>query len=259
MEQSKNHTAKSNRYTCCRINFSSLKMLKKIITSIKYFLFLATNWNLKIAWVLTTTDKKGDEKYHINTTGYDKLKHLTKADIDISHSTMYMAAPYIMLDLFFEKVNLTKSRHFLDIGSGKGRALFVAAARGAQKVTGVELSSKLLGLARKNIVHFSEIYPGKNISLKHDDAWYFEIEKDVDIIFLFNPFDEILMQQVADNIDQSLEENPRKIQVIYFNPLHKHVFLNQGWEKKYHWQKLVYMEGIILEKESKSKVKIKKI
>ncbi len=230
-------------------------MLKKIITSIKYFLFLATNWNLKIAWLLATTDRKGDKKFHVDTTGYDKLKHLTKADIDITHSTMYMAAPYMMLDIFYEKSNLKNSKHFLDIGCGKGRALFVAATYGAKKITGVDLSSKLLGVARTNIVCFSKNYPGKNITLKHDNAWYFEIEEDVDVIFLFNPFDEILMQQVADNIDISLEENPRKIQVIYFNPLHKHVFLNQGWEKVFHWQKLVYMEGIILEKEGKSKVK----
>lgn len=222
-----------------------------ILNSFKYFFFLATNWNVRIAWVLVTTDRKGDRKYGINTTGAKSLNHLKKAEIDVSHSTIYMPASFPMLELFFTKADTRNCKHFLDIGCGKGRALIMAAEAGTKKITGVDISRQLLDSAKKNIAKYNTTHQGIDFIIKHDDAFYFEIADDVDIIFLFNPFDEFLMEAVADNIEKSLAGNPRQLQIVYFNPLHKHVFLNRGFEQIFHWQKMIYLEGVILKNQEK--------
>ena len=67
---------------------------------------------------------------------------------------------------------------------------------------------------------------------------------------MFNPFDETIMSGVLENIKTSLQKNPRKITVIYINPLQKHLFLEFGFKEKYHYQKLHYLEGSILERET---------
>ncbi|MFZ1371372.1 MAG: hypothetical protein WAR78_13375, partial [Ferruginibacter sp.] len=81
----------------------------------------------------------------------------------------------------------------------------------------------------------------------NNDAFYFEIPEDVDCIFLFNPFDEIIMSAVVNNIFRSLQNNPRKISIIYVNPLHKELFLKAGYTQTWQTKKMKYIEAVILE------------
>ena len=161
-----------------------------------------------------------------------------------------MPASYDLLENFFSRINLKEYRHFVDIGCGKGRAICVAASFGAKKITGVELSKDLCVSAKENLSETKKKYPDLKYDVYNNDAFYFKIEKDVDCIFMFNPFDETIMSGVLENIETSLQKNPRKITVIYINPLQKHLFLESGFKEKYHYQKLHYLEGSILERET---------
>ncbi|MBK6633993.1 MAG: hypothetical protein IPG38_06470 [Chitinophagaceae bacterium] len=68
----------------------------------------------------------------------------------------------------------------------------------------------------------------------------------MDCIFLFNPFDEIIMSAVVNNIFRSLQNNPRKISIIYVNPLHKELFLKAGYTESWQIKKMKYLEAVIL-------------
>ena len=217
---------------------------------IRYFFYLAVNWNIRIAWHIIKQEINGEKKYGIDTTGADELRTLEDKGIDISHATIYMPASYDLLENFFSRINLKEYHHFVDIGCGKGRAICVAASFGAKKITGVELSKDLYVSAKENLTETKKKYPDLKYEVYNNDAFYFKIEKDVDCIFMFNPFDETIMSGVLENIKASLQKNPRKITVIYINPLQKHLFLESGFKEKYHYQKLHYLEGSILERET---------
>lgn len=217
---------------------------------IRYFFYLAVNWNIRIAWHIIKQESSGEKKYGIDTTGADELRSLEDKGIDISHATIYMPASYDLLENFFSRINLKEYHHFVDIGCGKGRAICVAASFGAKKITGVELSKDLCVSAKENLQKTKEKYSDFIYDVYNNDAFYFKIEKDVDCIFMFNPFDETIMSGVLENIEASLQKNPRKITVIYINPLQKHLFLESGFKEKYHYQKLHYLEGSILERET---------
>lgn len=229
----------------------------KIFTYIKYFYFLLINWDLRIAVYMIRQEIKGEKKYGINTTGQDELINLEDLGIDITHATIYMPVNYALLEETFKQLNhltikplnpaLPSGRHFLDIGCGKGRALCMAAHHGFMKVTGLDFSRSLCEMATENLAKTKQQLPELQYTVINNDAFYFEIPEDVDCIFLFNPFDEIIMSAVVNNIFSSLQNNPRKISIIYVNPLHKELFLKAGYTQSWETKRMKYLEAVILE------------
>ncbi|MDE3124557.1 MAG: class I SAM-dependent methyltransferase [Bacteroidota bacterium] len=217
---------------------------------IAYFWYIAINWNIKIAWYIVKNEWNGEKKYGINTIGYDELHHLTLMEVNIEHASIYMPADYSLLEIALNHLQLPHT-HFVDIGCGKGRAMCVAAHFGFTEITGIELSPKLYSDAQENIVITKKLYPNVKFHLINNDAFYTPIPINTNCICLYNPFDEIIMQQVILNINKSLQKKPRTIEVIYITPLHKHLFLEEGYTETFHKLIQQYMEISILQKSSK--------
>ncbi|MEP7166238.1 MAG: class I SAM-dependent methyltransferase [Ferruginibacter sp.] len=215
---------------------------------IQYFFYLASNWNLRIAWHIIDKEIKGEKQYDIQTTGADELHKLEAKGIDISHATIYMPASYDMLEALFAEIKHLSLSHFLDIGCGKGRVMCVAAHHGFNLVTGIDFSKELCGYAKKNLEMTKKQFPSLSYKVINNDAFYYDIPRDVDCIFLFNPFDEMIMSGVIENIETSLEEFPRDIYILYLNPLHKKQFIENGYVEIFYTKKLKYLEGSILKK-----------
>lgn len=214
---------------------------------IRYFFYLAYHWNIKIAVYIIYHDIKGEKKYAIHTTGMDELKSLQKNGIDITHATCYMPASYPLLEKAFDYISTWGKRHFLDLGCGKGRALCVAAHHGFNRVTGVDFSKEFCEIAVRNLNAIKKSLPQICFTVFNNDAFYFDIPDDVDCIFLFNPFDEVIMSGVVENIQISLQKNPRKVAIVYANPLHKGLFINAGFKEVYYSIQIKYLEMSILE------------
>lgn len=214
----------------------------------KYFFYILYNWDARIAFHIIRNEIRGEKKYNIETTGSDSLKSLENKGIDISHATIYMPVSYDLLEDFFTEIKIQTFNHFLDIGCGKARAMCVAAAYGVKKVSGIELSKELFLDAERNIKTCQEKYPSTNFSIYNNDAFYFDIDDDVDCIFMFNPFDETIMNAVMENIETSLDLKPRVMTIVYINPLEKHVLLEWGYEEIFHSKKMKYLEGSVFVK-----------
>jgi SAM-dependent methyltransferase len=216
-----------------------------MFTYIKYFLYLAWNWNIRLAWFVLRDEIRGEKKYGIRTTGYDTLKQLAKKGIDLDHATIYMPAGYYMLEkLMGETIKQPHNKHLLDIGCGKGRALVVAAHFGFTNLTGIDFSKEFCTHTENSLRQL----PFKNIKtdVQHCDAFYYRIPRNIEVIFLFNPFDDVIMSGVVENILTSIDKHPRNIYVIYMNPQHKELFTDAGFKVIYEHKRLRYIEGIIL-------------
>ena len=218
----------------------------KSLKYIHYFFYLAYNWNIRIALHIIKNEIKGEKKYGINTTGADELKELSQKGIDISHATIYMPASYDLLKEVFLQVEMKSFKHFVDIGCGKGRAMCIAANNGVTKITGIDFSKELCAAAALNLAKTKEHFPTLQYKIINNDAFYFDIPDDADCIFMFNPFDDVIMSGVINNIEESIHQNPRKITIIYLNPLQKHLLINIGYREIFHTKTLHYLEGSIL-------------
>lgn len=192
---------------------------------------------------------RGEKKYGIHTTGYDELEHLLEKGIDLSHANIYMPVNYYMLEkMMGDIIELTNEKSFLDIGCGKGRAMAVASYYGFKKIQGIDISKEFIEEAKINLATIHQKFPEANFELLLQEAFYYRIPQDISVIFLFNPFDEVIMSGVVENILISQEKNPRTIWVIYINPLYENLFLDNGFVKTRSHKKLKWLQAAIFKK-----------
>jgi SAM-dependent methyltransferase len=164
------------------------------------------------------------------------------------HAEIYQGANYFLLeDLFLQLQKINVKDGFLDIGCGKGRAMVVAAHYGFQHITGIDFAAELCKHATQNCQRIADIYPSASWKVIHADAENFLPAAHVHIIFLFNPFKELIMKRVIRNILKSLDSYPRKLFVVYVNPQLKHLFTEQGFKEVYYIRKMPFVEASILE------------
>ena len=76
---------------------------------------------------------------------------------------------------------------FVDIGAGRGRALFLAAEYGFSWVLGVELDAEHHRLAAANLARYRGAR-GAAIQLVHGDAAAVELPAAPLVVFVYNPF-----------------------------------------------------------------------
>ena len=123
---------------------------------------------------------------------------------------------------------------FIDMGSGKGRVLFVAAEYPFRKVMGVEFSNALHDDAVANLKRYK--FPRRrcaDIEPVHADAREFEFPDDNLVIYLFNPFGAEVMERMLENLERSLERHPRHVIVVMLWPEHSDVVERMGIMRMY--------------------------
>jgi SAM-dependent methyltransferase len=113
---------------------------------------------------------------------------------------------------------------FVDLGSGKGRTLLMAADYPFRRVVGVELLPELHRAAQANIGKYQSTLQ-KCFDLKSicADAVEFRFPDEPIVLFLFNPLPEAGLRRVIANLEQSLRTHPRKVYLLYHNPLLDHL------------------------------------
>ena len=214
---------------------------------IKYFSFLRSHWNLRLALFTIRHEIAGEKKYGIETLGVDDLKTSDVKSNNKKHAYIYQPASYFLLEKCFNFLNTDFDKSgFVDYGCGKGRVMAVAAFNGYKKITGIDFSKQLCEAAIKNTTKIKGYFPGTSFNTLCMDATEYEIQKEDTTFFFFNPFDEVVMLQVVKNILASQKKFPREIVIVYLNPLLKEIFLAAGFEEVYSYSKLDYLEVSIL-------------
>jgi SAM-dependent methyltransferase len=118
---------------------------------------------------------------------------------------------------------------FLDIGSGKGRALLLAAEYPFRWVMGIELLPELNSIAEQNIRQFSnEKRACGDIQAVCGDATEFSLPAEPLVVFLFNPLPEAELKKLVGNLEYSLREHSRLAYVIFANPILEKVVSSQS-------------------------------
>jgi hypothetical protein len=115
-------------------------------------------------------------------------------------------------------LNIDHSRYtFIDFGSGKGRVLLLASLYPYRKIIGVEFSQRLHRIAENNIRTWSN--PKQkcfNIASVCIDALDFKLPSDPLVLFFFTPFKPPISTQIINNIEESLRNEPRPIEILYY-------------------------------------------
>ena len=114
---------------------------------------------------------------------------------------------------------------FIDLGSGKGRTLLMAAGYPFRRIVGVELLPALHQIAQENLGKYrSESQQCHAMESICADAADFPFPAEPTLLYLFNPFPESGLRRVLANLEQSLLAHPRPVYVLYHNPQLEQVF-----------------------------------
>ena len=126
---------------------------------------------------------------------------------------------------------------FVDLGSGKGRALLMAALYGFRRIIGVEYMPEWHRAGEENIRKYAancaaQNKPAAAIDTVRMDARDFEFPAGPLVVYMFNPFPEPVLAAVLDKLRQSLLSNPRPVFVAYRYVEFEHLLIKCGWLEK---------------------------
>lgn len=173
-----------------------------------------------------------DLRYGTDTSGVIPLWKMNINSANAAYGVRYQAIPVeqFLLALRTIQENI-HSFSFVDLGCGKGRNLILAAKMGFSEVVGVEFATELAHTAKNNL----EKIGITNGTIVCDDAVNFRLKDNNTIIYMYNPFSALVMQKIANNIEEFLDKHPeRTIYIVYHGSSCQHIFDNMRLFERIH-------------------------
>lgn len=180
-------------------------------------------------------DADYDWDYRVNTTSgavgwRDRL-------LGVLHSPYQPTEPGLfheMIDAFIEQTRADLSAFtFVDLGSGKGRTLLMAADYPFRQIIGVELLRSLHQTAEQNLAQYQSnsqrCFQLKSVCA---DATAYALPEGGLLIYLFNPFPETGLRRTLENLKRNLKVSPRPAYLLYHNPQLEKLLVDSGFLEK---------------------------
>lgn len=129
---------------------------------------------------------------------------------------------------------------FVDIGAGKGRAMLLAAEMPFRRIVGVELHPSLAATARRNVERCALQHKVAKIRLEEADVMRLRMPAGPCCLFLFNPFDLVLMDRFVDKLTRDFRGREGDLDLLYVNDeqrdllLQEHPRMREVWRGRIH-------------------------
>ena len=137
----------------------------------------------------------------------------------------YEATPIRIVSALIQAVPVCRqTTAFIDIGYGKGRVLIEAMRLGYRRVIGVEFARDIASIANHNLSKLSHTWRSSEWSVDNIDAAEFKSPQQDLLIFMYNPFDDVVLSQVAAWITRHCEYG-HSVHIIYYNPQHASILV----------------------------------
>ena len=177
-------------------------------------------------------DRFFDSKFNIDTRGITQLSGLEITGTHRPDGIAHIASDPDEFSRALASVHIEhKDFVFVDLGSGKGRALLLALSFPFRRIVGVEFALEFHLIAQTNLLRFAaatNINVGR-VTLIRDDATEFELPTEPLVIYLYNPFNDQVMKKVADRVLKSHIDHPRPIYIVYGNAFLEKLWTDSGF------------------------------
>ena len=138
----------------------------------------------------------------------------------------YEPTPYSVLLRLAGSGYLTEKNKLIDYGCGKGRASIFLSRLIRCRIIGIDYNGELVKAAEENLLRGK----GRGVTFLQMRAEQYELT-DEDSFFFFNPFSEVVLKRVIDQILWSWYENPRHMQLFFYYPTDEDVALLMGTQE----------------------------
>lgn len=189
-------------------------MIKKILRRASFELSKIKPASIRDKLRLLSIDASFDLLNSVETGGARRLRGLTIDSPNRKHGVDYRA---VYPDEFSRGMDALQFKNygdytFVDLGSGKGRALLLAQAYHFKRYVGVEFAKELHTQARANVLDYQR--GGRSIECLCMDATQYKFPEGPLVVFLYNPFGAEVMEKVAQNL-VGLDAY-----IVYINPFY---------------------------------------
>ena len=166
-------------------------------------------------------DRFFDVRYGTDTKRRVEVARLDARGPSVAHAVHYSATRPREFRRLMSGLDIPAGGVFVDLGSGKGRVLLMASEYKFRRVIGVEFSSALCRIARSNVVRFRQRRRASTcpVTVTESDAAEYQFNDEETVLFLFNPFGAPVLSAVLDHLQESIRKRPRKVWIIYYNPV----------------------------------------
>jgi hypothetical protein len=168
------------------------------------------------------SDRYRDARLDIQTVGAFSSPYPDACDYSYLSYHTYFA--------IFDRLNLQPTDVTLDIGSGKGRIVCIAATYPIKESIGVEIHPPLCQLARDNAARMRQ--RRSSIRIVCQSALDFDYDE-VTVIVMFHPFGEDTLRNVIKRWEESIQRKPRPLRIAYSNPILSRLLARESWLRLY--------------------------
>jgi SAM-dependent methyltransferase len=170
----------------------------------------------RVAWD-RMSDRVLEHRAGIRSVGLVPIESLLAhwTDCHDYFPSSFRALKRVLDDLDIQAVDV-----FVDYGCGMGRALVLAARMPFSRLYGVEVSERLLDVARRNLQ--AALAPSRlaDVTLVAGNALNFRLPAAASVLYFYNPFHGGILSAVMADIERSLHESPRPLRIVFNNPAH---------------------------------------
>jgi hypothetical protein len=161
-----------------------------------------------------------DHQFGVETSGLLFAEDLPSGSRKDLYNTGYFGVAPSVFRQIFHRLQLPFEKYtFIDLGSGKGRALLLASEYPFHAIVGVELCPKLHATAVANFA----IYRGpaqrcRDIRSIAADVTEYSFPAGPLLVYLWNPFEAPVLTRVLTNLEADLARDPREVYIVYVQP-----------------------------------------
>jgi hypothetical protein len=143
----------------------------------------------------------------------------------------YDPAEWLGLRRAFRRLRPGPGDVIADVGSGKGRAVIVAALSPFGRVIGVELAPELTEIAQQAVARNRGKLACRDIKLVTSDALLYEFPADLNIVYLYAPFVGEVFRQFTDRLIAFSDRVEHEVVLLYNYPCeHNHLIRTGRFE-----------------------------
>ena len=162
--------------------------------------------------------------------GIETVERVDLRDLGVDREgrSYYQATPALAFRSALRRLRPVATDVFVDIGSGKGQAVIVAAQLQFGRVIGVELAEALTVVARGNLERARAHVRCPRVELITADAVEWPIPDDVSVIYMYCPFIGDAFTAVIERIFASFDARPRPLLLVYGYPWEHNWLIRTG-------------------------------
>ena len=169
-------------------------------------------------WVLGSESRAFDRRWDTDTASVSSLDDLSIVGGRRESGFFYVPTGPRLFGAFRGALPEDLGAHtFVDLGSGKGRTLLLAAEAGFGRAVGVEFAAELHAAAEDTVERYRSAGGAAPTRLEcvHADAGSWAFPAGPLVVYLQNPFAEDVMERVLANLARTLADDPREIWLCY--------------------------------------------